>query len=141
MINPTLILVVSEDSTVRFLCETNSTAELHSLSYADVVPVPVNIRTVAADGRKDELPYGVHVLVGRPFLGIGCEVLSGEVAMIVPTGGEDPWPTPPPPKQQELDDGSESVDADGGESPFPTPPPPMSAAMREYVTLLRNTPR
>lgn len=144
MMNPTLILVAHSDtSSVSFLCTSLAGAELHSLiDDGDEKPLTASRRAAIADGNGEPLPAGVHVLVGRANLGIGCKVLSGDVTVIVPTGGEDPWPTPPPPKVQLLDDDeSESVDA-GGESPFPIPPPPkMTARMREYVLRLMTTPR
>jgi hypothetical protein len=128
MPNSTLILVVqSETSRVSLLCSQSFAAQLHSLSAAEVEPVTSSVRQASGDG-SDDLAAGVHVLVGGPFLTIGCKVLSGEVFVIVPTGGEDPWPTPPPPMV-------------AGQSPFPKPPPPLSRPQRNYVLQLMNTPR
>lgn len=129
MSNSTLILVVqSEHSTVRFLCSQPLAAQLHSLSAANVEPVTSKVRQAGGNGSDESLSAGVHVLVGGPFLAIGCKVLSGEVVVIVPTGGEDPWPTPPPPMS-------------AGQSRFPKPPPPLSRPQRNYVLQLMNTPR
>jgi hypothetical protein len=145
MMNPTLILVVQSDtSSVSFLCASPVTgAELHFLGNGeDEKSFTPSVKPAIADGSGYPLSAGVHVLVGQLNLGIGCKVLSGDVTVIVPTGGEDPWPTPPPPKVQALDDDeSERVEAEG-ESPSPTPPPPkMTEPMRAYVRRLMSTPR
>jgi hypothetical protein len=141
MINPTLILVVqSKLSSVSYLGTSLVAAELHSLTDVDNgKAVTAQVRPAIADGHGESLAHGVHVLVGRPTQGFGCKVLSGDVTVIVPTGGEDPWPTPPP---KAFEDGeSESVEAEG-ESPSTEPPPPkMSDPMRAYVRRLMSTPR
>jgi hypothetical protein len=87
-----LVLKVHADgSVVRFLCHLpgGQAVKLESLAQGQFT----SVTTAPSNGAEVALDAGTYVLRGGPSYGVGCQVVSGSVSVIVPTdGGEDPWP-------------------------------------------------
>lgn len=105
MPNPTLLIVVQVKSKVRFLSRAQF-VELHTLDASGAL---LGQSSHPTHGEEVWLDAGTYALVSDLTRGVGCQVLEGTIAIIQPTGGEDPWPDP------------KVIAQYGGQNPFPVP--------------------
>lgn len=98
-----LALVVESDSHLFLQCDEYAGGELIPVAVEEGKPVRKPGLPVLLDGSAPA-PLGRGLYMLRSRRGVVCKVLDGDVTVIVVTGGEDPWPMPPPELLAELAD-------------------------------------